>query len=243
MSKKELQRQEQTLQKIGSPFIRAATQEELKQALRYVMMKIGLRQQNFPTPEETVLILNHLQENYGYFRVEDVRAAFNMALSGVTDCETRCYENFSCAYISEIMNAYREFIKNTHQQSIQPHQLPELPKTEQNLRKILADLQGSNNPIDLYPEFAYDWLETHGYLKLNKAERWAYVYQAVDIVHRRLSADVTREGRKLLLEFENQMESKVYSGDFALKIRSLSKKLSLKNWLINNNLEDFPKII
>ncbi len=73
------------------------------------MVKIGLRAHNFPVPEETALLYEHIYENYPNNRIEEIRLAFDLAIAGKLSLkpdEVKCYENFSCAYVSTIMNAY-----------------------------------------------------------------------------------------------------------------------------------------
>lgn len=83
-----------------------AGEEEIRQALRYAMVKIGLRGANFPTGIEKFLLIRHVHENFFDNTVDEIRVAFDWAISGRIDEDYNCYENFSCAYFSRIMNAY-----------------------------------------------------------------------------------------------------------------------------------------
>lgn len=81
----------------------------LEQVLSYIFVKIGLRAQNFPVPEEKMVLMEHIIENYPNNRVEEMKLAFNLAINGKLNIrpeDVKCYENFSCAYFSSIMNAY-----------------------------------------------------------------------------------------------------------------------------------------
>lgn len=74
------------------------------------MVKVGLRAANFPEGAEKALLLAHIQQNYGNHTPEEIRLAFDLALSaklGLDTGDVKCYESFSCAYFSVIMNAYR----------------------------------------------------------------------------------------------------------------------------------------
>jgi len=82
----------------------------LREVLRYCMVKVGLRAANFPEGAEKTLLLNHIYENYGNHTPEEIRLAFDLALSaklGLDTSDIKCYESFSCLYFSTIMNAYR----------------------------------------------------------------------------------------------------------------------------------------
>ena len=76
------------------------------------MIKIGLRAANWPVPEEKAVLLQHIYENYGGNRLEEIKVAFDLAVSGKLNLkrdDVKHYENFSCLYFSTIMNAYREW--------------------------------------------------------------------------------------------------------------------------------------
>ena len=100
---------------LKSPLIIKSSLEELKQVLRLVMMKIGLRGQNFPTTEEKAVLIDHILTNFGGHSLQEIRLAFDMALAGKLDVDdARCYENFSCAYFSTIMNGYRKWSEEAY---------------------------------------------------------------------------------------------------------------------------------
>jgi hypothetical protein len=93
-----------------SPLICESGLNEISQVLRLVMLKLGIRANNLPGQEETAVLFNHIIENYGGNRIEEIKLAFEMAIAGKLDIETKevnAYENFSCLYFSKIMNAYR----------------------------------------------------------------------------------------------------------------------------------------
>ena len=74
------------------------------------MVKVGLRGSNFPDGAEKALLLAHVNLNYGNHTPEEIRLAFDLALSaklGLDIADVKCYESFSCLYFSTIMNAYR----------------------------------------------------------------------------------------------------------------------------------------
>jgi hypothetical protein len=116
----ELAKQEQIQPKTGSelalevalatPLIRECTADEIKQSLKLVMIKVGLRAQNWPSEEEKIVLIDHIITNFGGHRINEIRLAFDMAISGRLDIDdVSCYENFSCAYFSKIMVGYRKW--------------------------------------------------------------------------------------------------------------------------------------
>ena len=89
----------------------------LKEALRLIMVKIGLRAQNWPDELEKAVLLEHISTNYGNHTTEEIRLAFDMAIADRLDIDTvNCYENFSCVYFSGIMNAYRKWAAVQHKE-------------------------------------------------------------------------------------------------------------------------------
>lgn len=106
--------------------------ERIKEVLRLVMIKLGLRAQNWPTDEEKFVLINHVIKDYGGHTCEEILLAFDMAISGKLDVEVNCYENFSCLYFSAIMNTYRGWAKD------EVKQLP-APKIEENTEPPMSD--------------------------------------------------------------------------------------------------------
>jgi hypothetical protein len=106
------------------PKIRDVAEEELKQVLRYAMVIIGLRAQNYPGDVEKQMLLNFIAEHYGGHTVEEVKMAFEMAILRKLDVEPNCYENFSIAYFAGIMEAYRSWAREQIKQLPAPMEQP-----------------------------------------------------------------------------------------------------------------------
>jgi len=70
------------------------------------MVKIGLRGQNFPKDIEKILLIQHVFDNFGENRVDEIRLAFDWGIEGRLDEDINCFENFSCLYFTRIMRAY-----------------------------------------------------------------------------------------------------------------------------------------
>lgn len=102
----------------------------MKQALRYVFMLVGLRAQNYPTGIEKQLLHAYIFKNYGGHTPAEIRLAFEMALQNKLSLrpeDVTCYENFSIAYFSRIMEAYREWARE---------QIKQLPPPEEKPRQL-----------------------------------------------------------------------------------------------------------
>ena len=85
-----------------------ATEDELKDALRYVFMVCGLRGENLPAGDDKDFLHLYIRKFYGNHTGAEVRLAFDMAIQGKLDVDAKTYENFSVEYFARIMNAFRK---------------------------------------------------------------------------------------------------------------------------------------
>lgn len=81
-------------------------------ALRYVFALIGLRANNIPNEAEKAVLIDFIFSNYGNHTPAEIKLAFQMAIAGRLDVDARHFENFTPAYFSTIMNAYRSWVAN-----------------------------------------------------------------------------------------------------------------------------------
>lgn len=110
--------------------------EALKQVLRYVMVKIGLRAQNWPQDEEKAILIEHIVSNFGGHRIDEIKLAFDMAIGrklGLKNEEINCFENFTCEYFSRIMIAYRCWSEDAIRSVIKEDVTPQKIFTQQEL--------------------------------------------------------------------------------------------------------------
>lgn len=125
---------ELTLALKGDRMITLQNPEPILQALRYVMVLVGVRAQNLPNDHEKTIMVNYIKKNYGGHTPEEIRLAFEKAINGELDVDATCFENFSVLYFSKVMNAFREWavIQISHEEE------PVLPVvlTEEQLRDI-----------------------------------------------------------------------------------------------------------
>jgi hypothetical protein len=91
--------------------------EPLKQALRYAMVLVGIKAHNVPNDREKAVLIQFIQKNYGGHTPDEIRLAFDLAVSGELDVEdVKCYENFSPLYFAQIMNAYRIWARHKYKE-------------------------------------------------------------------------------------------------------------------------------
>ncbi len=111
---------------LKSKLIKDASFDEVKDVLRKVLYKLGVRENNWPNDIEKLVLFEHIVENYSGNRLDEIRLAFDMAISnglpgdGGEAVEVNCYENFSCMYFSKIMNAYRRWSAQEYKIAVKP---------------------------------------------------------------------------------------------------------------------------
>lgn len=115
---------------MAEPRIRQVSEESLKGVLRYVMILVGLRAQNYPGDIEKQILLNFIAENYGGHTPAEIKLAFEMAITKKLDVEVNCYENFSVAYFVSIMEAYRVWAREQIKLLPAPIKMRELTEKE-----------------------------------------------------------------------------------------------------------------
>jgi len=117
---------------LSSKLVKDSSLEELKQVLRKIIVKLGIREQNLPDEFSKAVLIEHILENYGGHRLNEIPLAFDMAIrGGLCDengemVDPNCFESFSCIYVSKIMNAYRVWA--TSEYRTMPTKKPESQK-------------------------------------------------------------------------------------------------------------------
>jgi hypothetical protein len=130
------------LQAQSTQSLRLRNEEDLKQVLRYAMVLVGLRGNNMPTEEEKFVLLNFIRSNFGNQTPEEIKLAFDWAVSGKLNVDAKCYENFSCEYFGRIMKAYIDYAR---QETITVAQVEEVVKeipTDRDLK--IAAINSAN---------------------------------------------------------------------------------------------------
>lgn len=168
--------EERFLQSRESVTIEKSNVEALKQALRASMLKVGVRAANLPSDEEKAILIAHINLNYGKHTIEEITLAFDLAISGKLDVEVNCYENFSCLYFSNIMNAYRVWANQVafyKEREKQPEQLQlnAPPMTDDELIQLAKDVWNNTKNFAFLPVKAYGALGRKGLLNLSDEEK------------------------------------------------------------------------
>lgn len=123
---------------LKAPKIGDATEEDLKNCLRYVFALVGIRGQNLPVDEEKEFLHQYIRAHYGEHSADEIRMAFDLAVQGKLDVDARTFENFSVAYFASIMNAFRHWA-GRQELDMRTRNIPERIYTPEELKKINED--------------------------------------------------------------------------------------------------------
>lgn len=164
--------------------INKTDEKEISEALKYAFVKIGLKQKDFPVPLEKQVLLNHLVTYYGNHTPNEIRLAFDLAMTGALDLPNRdanCYGNFSCYYLSTIMNAYRIWAVQVHRQHSETKPVMKEDKESLSDSAMLAwlmDLKTRNYSVEFMPPSLYDWCRKNKIFNLTPAIKLDYLVKA-----------------------------------------------------------------
>jgi hypothetical protein len=140
------------LQAQSTQSLRLRNEEDLKQVLRYAMVLVGLRGNNMPTEEEKFVLLNFIRSNFGNQTPEEIKLAFELAISGKFAIDAKCYENFSCEYFGRIMKAYIDYAR---QETIT------VPQIEEVVKEIPSDADLKMAAINSANMYAQEMIRCH----------------------------------------------------------------------------------
>lgn len=213
---------------------------EYSQALKYVMVKIGLRAENWPVAEEKMLLRDHMVKEYGNHTPAEVKLAFDMAIAGRLDIELKyrvCYENFSCMYVSIIMNAYRKWSAEEYKQ------IPQLPpparvteKTDKGSMdewwaEFCIRVKTGNCTYDFVPMMLVEWMEKKGKMTIAPEAEMDYLVKAMEYRFGQLQKTYIGSqmvaDRRELTEFGKMREKGVFTGEHIEYLKKLAKRIQL----------------
>lgn len=219
----------------------SADLEDIKKALRLIMIKVGLREQNWPANEEKAVLIHHILNEYRGHTVTEIVLAFDMAFARKLDLSERdipCYENFSCEYFSKIMNAYRKWAKEEYEQ-IQ-HETHGLIENREDLTmegmtkwfdEVSAKIKSGSLIVELVPPMLYDWMDKNGNISKTGPEKWEYLNRAVNYRQSKLKEAVdnadTATNRHNLSEFMRMKAAGCFEGSEITYLKNLAKQMIL----------------
>lgn len=230
---------------IQQPTLANGSLEDLKQVFRYAMVKVGLRAANWPTDDEKPVLFEHVLRNYGTHTADEVKLAFDLAIAGKLEFEegqsANCYENFSCLYFSNVMNAYRQWAADAYRQSKadKPKEIPppEESLSDQTYKEWLEDTRKNKMAVEFMPPMLYQWCIDTGLISLSLEQKKEYWQKAIQWRQHRLSQELekamTKENHQAIADFNSMKESGKWSQGEKKALQDLSKKMVLFNYLFD----------
>lgn len=215
--------------------------EYLKEVLRLVMLKVGIRANNIPDDSEKAILIEHILTNYGNHTPQEIKLAFDMAIGGKLDLDEKdvtAYENFSCLYFSKIMNAYRKWASQTHNQFKKDYpKMIEEKKTLSDEEKAewICDWKSMDEVnIGLIPLLFYEFLDTKKIINLTAKQKNKYLELAVKQVKSKLLEDIAiiknNDPYVAYNSFEN-MEKSGFTGELKGRVLNQAKRLIVFDYL------------
>ena len=163
-----------TLSKVGNEIVEAfqaqkiatASDEQIKEVLRYAMILVGIRANNMPVEIEKQVLIGFVRKKYAGHTIQELRIAFEKAVAGelsLKPAEVNPYENFTCEYVGRIMRAYRDWASVQYEQyrlfEQQPEPVKQLPPPELSdadyIQPYYDDYLAGKLNVELVPEFIY----------------------------------------------------------------------------------------
>lgn len=203
------------------------------------MVKIGLRAQNFPSKEETAILINHILKRYAGHTVTEIDLAFDLAMDEKLNLkEVSCFENFSCLYFSSVMNAYRAWAREEYKQI-----KTEVPMIENKeslsdqamadwLKEVTARVHAGGYQVDYTPLALYEWMSARGEIRATTAEKRDYLVRAVDYRFGQLVENAnTATERRDLAEFAAMRRAGEFTGTWVNHLQDLAKKMVLFDFI------------
>lgn len=115
-----------------------AEAQEIKQAIAYGVIAMGLRNENLPNDLEKAFLLEWIKKNLPRYTLTEFKAAFDLAAAKKIKVEHH-YQKFSAAYLGQLMKAYEEQYRVKvveHMNKIQSQAQQEEPPTPSERKKI-----------------------------------------------------------------------------------------------------------
>jgi hypothetical protein len=222
--------------------------EDLKEVLRLIMIKMGLRGENYPVDEEKEVLLSHIVEKFGNHTHEEIKLAFDMAMEGKLNPPDDpkfavCFENFSCAYFTKIMMAYREWAAKTYKSVVK--EKPKAAPTEElsdivmqeMWNKVSLEVRTKNLPyFSVYPSL-YEWAKERGMVTnsgLKKAEYFKLaVSKKIEELTEMYRNDKSAEIKKQLEDYQRMEKFSIVEAYYVPTVAKNAKQLMIHRMMMN----------
>jgi len=223
-------------------FIRDCSEEDIKPKLTLIFSMIGLRPQHYPVGEEKKNLHDYLRLKFANKTLNELVLAFDLAINNELDIkpdEVKVYDQFTIAYLAQIMAAYKKWLYNIYQtkKPVKPVEMIGDKKelTDEEKADWICEWKGKEDiNIELIPLLFYEFLDGKKIINLTAQEKWEYTERATTYVKTRLHEDIstckTTDALRALNQFEQQ-EKTGFEGEFKGRIVNRAKRLIVFDYL------------
>lgn len=183
----------------GLRISRISNDEELIACIAYCVKVSGLN--NPMSASDKHLFLIKVKEFYGYLQPNELRLAFDFALQGLTQCDTRHFQNFSIAYFTQIVNAYLDF-RNKEVAKV-------ATKTPSNEMVIKTDIEKEQIQKEYDEQIVrpiFDRYKSYGVVQIETTLP-KMVYNSL-VEHHKIITFTSEEKQKIYAECEKKWEAR-----------------------------------
>lgn len=216
--------------------VKKGTEESLKEVLRLIILKVGIRANNLPTEEEKAVLIAHIVANYGNHTAKEILLAFEMAIADKLELEHRdvvSYENFSCLYFSTIMNAYRDWAKVEVKHAVK--EVSQIENKENLSDQAMIEWMGEQKElikagklqVDFVSLMLYEYAVNNEILKPTVEEKKGYLVLAAKYTQAKLEEAEDLNGKRELSEFNEMLKTGEFTGKHVEGLKNLAKKMIL----------------
>jgi len=149
---------------IKSPLVSDSPEEDIRKALAFVFVLIGLREP--PEGVAKTILINHIKSYMQNYRIDEFKVAFEMVVNGTIDVDVEHYGNFNTAYLAKIMQAYK---RQTQKLIAKPKEKPLSPKEKRDIiiKGILYALELAKDGVWITDTGSpkYNYLEVYKIIK------------------------------------------------------------------------------
>jgi hypothetical protein len=231
--------EKQFVKALKTPQIIQRPIEDLVDVIKFVMMKVGVRNENLPSDIETRVLLDHIVNYYGSHTHEEFKLAFELAITDrlvfPEKQDAQHYENFSCAYVSKIMNAYRVWAGKTYKEIVKPEKKE--PEKEDLNNKTMQDWWNDVSKRVRHEGMKYhfvslqlfDWAKKNSLIENSGIKKSAMMKLAVETrileLMAKFKTEPTSEVKKELEDFQRMDKFSLVEAYYVESVKAVAKKL------------------
>lgn len=215
------------------PNLASSSIEDVKSALRYALMKVGIKNNQLPDDFEKAILIEHVRQHYKFLSVSDIRIAFDLASAGKLDEDANAYGIFSCVYLSKILNSYLRWVSENPKPQKTIESNMEKPNEELMMNEWIDDLvkmyKENKLTIQFAPASVYDYLKRIGKLK----GTWDDIKKAAAIRRAELLKDSnTFAGEKIFKDYVDGLDVRnVIIEEQKEYVLTLSKRVAVYEYI------------